>query len=107
LRPIAVPASDFCEVIGNTPDGDVIVSFMGPPLLTQAERASLDGSKPAIVAFCSGSMPEMSDLRSLFQQGLLRVAVVDRRGASGSDQSFQILTATNISNLSEAVGAKR
>jgi hypothetical protein len=107
LRPIAVPSSDFCEAIGNTPDGDVIVSFMGPPVLTQADRFRLGDSKPAIIAFCSGSSPELVDLRSLFQQGLLQAAVVDRRGARGSDQSFLILTVTNLSELSALQGAER
>jgi hypothetical protein len=118
LRPIAVPASEFCEVIRNTPEGSVIVSFMGPPLLTQAERSRLGDIKPAIVAFCSGSLPELVDLPSLFQQGLLKAAVVDRRGvewpAPGtanrrdySQQSFLTLTATNLSEVSALPGAER
>ncbi|MGO8700275.1 MAG: hypothetical protein ACLQVY_21500 [Limisphaerales bacterium] len=102
LRPIAVPASDFREIIGNTPEGSVIVSFMGPPQLTAAERARLGESKPAIVAFCSGSLPEAPALRALFDQGLLRAAVVDRRGTQalkegdGVGPSFVALTATNL-----------
>jgi len=104
LRPIAVPSIDFCEVIRNTPPGSVIVSFMGPPLLTEADRYRLGDIQPAIVAFCSGSLPELGDLRSLFEQGLLRAAVVDRRG---SEQSFLTLTATNLADMSAWQGVKR
>jgi hypothetical protein len=111
LRPIAVPSSDFCEVIRNAPEGSVIVSFMGPPVLTVAERSRLGEIKPAIVAFCSGSLPELVDLRSLFEQGLLQAAVVDRRGAgwpapasanqrNDAEPSFVTLTATNLADLS-------
>jgi len=107
LRPVAVPSSDFCDLIRNTPEGSVIVSFMGPPLLTRAERSSLGDSKPAIVAFCSGRLPELADLRSLFQQGLVQAAVVDRRGAKGSEQSFLAVTATNLSDVSALPGAER
>ncbi len=104
LRPIAVPSSEFCETIRNTPQGSVIVSFMGPPWLTEAERARLGEIQPAIVAFCSGNMPELVDFRSLFEQRLLSVAVVDRRG---SDPAFLTLTATNLAAASALSGAKR
>jgi hypothetical protein len=105
LRPLSVPSSDFCEIIRNTPEGSVIVSFMGPPQLTAAERARLGEARPAIVAFCSGSLPEAQGLRTLFEQGLLRVAVVDRRGTqaskegNGVEPSFVALTATNLTTL--------
>jgi hypothetical protein len=95
LRPIAVPAGDFCEIIKNTPEGSVIASFMGPPLLTAAERAGLGPIRPAIVAFCSGALPEPANLRALFEEGLLQAAVVDHRGASGPP--FFPLTVTNFS----------
>jgi hypothetical protein len=105
LRPIAVPSSDFCEVIRNTPQGSVIVSFMGPPVLTGADRSRLGEIQPAIVAFCSGSLPESVDLRSLFEEGLLHAAVVvDRRG---SEQAFLTLTATNLADVSAWQGAER
>jgi hypothetical protein len=118
LRPIAVPSSEFCEVIRDTPEGSVIVSFMGPPRLTQAERSRLGAIKPAIVAFCSGSLPDLLDLPSLFKQGLLKAAVVDRRGAEGVapgagdprdrwEQSFLTLTATNLGDVSAGRGGER
>jgi hypothetical protein len=94
LRPIAVPSSDFCELIRNADAGSVIVSFMGPPRLTSRERASLGEIQPAIVAFCSGALPDLTEMRSLCEQGLLKAAVLDRRG---SDPAFQTLTAGELS----------
>jgi hypothetical protein len=107
LRPIAVPSSDIAEAIRNTPLGGVIVSFMGPPELTAGDRALIGQDRPAIVAFCSGNLPKLSDLRSLFQQGLLQAAVLDRCVSvppasdspilpNRSAQSFVTLTLTNL-----------
>src|SRR5262245_42934998 len=79
LRPVEVPPGDFFELIRSAPKGSVIVSFMGPPLLSEAQRTRLPESKPVIVAFCSGSLPERIDLQTLFNQGLLHAAVVSRR----------------------------
>ena len=57
LRPVEVPSGDFQEMIGKAPKGSVIVSFMGPPpLLSSAQRRRLEETKPAIVAFCPGSI---------------------------------------------------
>ena len=96
LRPIGVPSSDFCDLIRGTPPGSVIVSFMGPPLLTDAERSLLGPIQPAILAFVSGRQPELVNMASLFQQGLLRAAIVDRAGPGGL---FQTLTASNVAVL--------
>ena len=73
---------------------------MGAPLLTQAERFRLGEINPAIVAFFPGGLPESVDLRLLFRQGLLRAAVVDRRGAERAEPSFLILTAANVADVS-------
>jgi hypothetical protein len=115
LRPIAVPSSEFCEVIRNTPEDSVIVSFLGPPLLTPTERSRLGDINPAIVAFCSGGLPELEELSSLFKQGLLKAAVVDCRGAKWpahgaanqrdyAERSFLTLTATNLAELAALQG---
>ena len=111
LRPVEVPAGDFFELIRTTPAGGVIVSFMGPPLLTDAQRSQLRQIKPRIVAFCPGSIPDQVDLRVLFNQGLLHAAVVSRRNAGPAiskprdrlewfNASFLAVTATNLAVLS-------
>lgn len=106
LRPVEVPPGDFFELIRNTPKGGVIVSFMGPPLLSEAQRKQLGEIKPSVLAFCPGSLPETVDLRTLFDQGLLHAAIVSRtnvlRTANAPrdfqqwfDQSFVAITASN------------
>jgi len=106
LRPVRVPSGDFLELLRKTPSSSVIVSFMGPPLLDEAQRRRLGENKPGIVAFCSGSLPETIDLPGLFGQGLLQAAVVSRRiprsksarpsGPQGwFDQSFDVVTAAD------------
>jgi len=110
LRPVEVPAGDFYSILKNTPKGSVIVSFMGPPMLTPVQCAQLGESKPAVVAFCTGSLPALVDLRSLFEQGVLQAAVVDRSASRapaprGSDlracfdQSYVVITAANLADL--------
>jgi hypothetical protein len=108
LRPIAVPSTDFCEALRNTPPRGVVVSFVGLPMISNADRAKLGTEIPAVVAFCSGNLPNLADLKSLFQQGLLHVVVLDRSAAkqpsdefpnlpSSSGQAFVTLTETNFS----------
>jgi hypothetical protein len=84
LRPVEVPAGDFFELIRKTPKGSVIVSLMGPPLLSETQRKQLPEINPAIVAFCSGNLSEQVDLRTLFDEGLLQAAVLSRRNPATS-----------------------
>jgi hypothetical protein len=114
LRPVEVPAGDFYGILKNTPKGNVVVSFMGPPMLTASQCAQLGENKPAVVAFCTGSLPALVDLSSLFEQGLLQAAVVDRSagrtpGPRGSDlraffdQSYLVITAANLADIPAGV----
>ena len=110
LRSVEVPAGDFFELIRKTPKGSVIVSLMGPPLLSETQRKQLGEINPAIVAFCSGSLCEQVDLSTLFDQGLLHAAVVSRHTPAAAaappgnlhgwfDQWFIAVTAANVSNI--------
>jgi hypothetical protein len=115
LRPVEVPPGDFFELIRRAPAQNVIVSFMGPPLLTDAQRGKLGRIQPKIVAFCSGSLAENVDLRRLFEAGLLHAAVVNRRlPPDGSDKAQKItetfaqlyvtVTARDLSKLPPPAG---
>ena len=110
LRPMEVPAGDFLEWIRKSPSGSVIVSFMGPPILSTEQRKQLREINPAIVAFCPGGLPDRINLRALFDQGLLHAAVVSRRNSPSSsakprstqawfDQHFAVVTAANVSEV--------
>ncbi len=111
LRLIEVPSSDFFEMIHRAQAGDVIVSMMGPPLLSEQQRVQLGRIKPRVVAFCSGSMPAQIDLRRVFEQGVLDAAVVTRhsgqrpgRGARPESDGprFQTVTAATVGSLYRA-----
>jgi hypothetical protein len=107
LRVVAVPSGDFLELLRKNTDSDVIVSFLGPAVLDDARIAALGEKRPKIVALCSGWMPRRVDLRRLFQQGLLTVAIVSRDGSSPRSRDgrerfnslFTIVTSANASDL--------
>jgi hypothetical protein len=108
LRPVEVPSGDFYELIRKTPAGGVIVSLMGPPLLTEEQRNQLPTARPKIVAFCPGNLPGRVDLRPLFEEQLLDVAIVNRGRAPArkgfaanarEQECFQSVSAANVASL--------
>jgi hypothetical protein len=110
-KPLVVPGDDFFRCIRSATNGSVIVSLMGPPILTEGQIAQLGQIKPAIVAFCPGPVRDQADLRGLFAQGLLKAAVVTRphaaiaRGPAKSEQEafdrqFVEVTPANLAALS-------
>jgi len=117
LRPIRVRPGDFFEMLLKLNEGDVVVSFLGPPLLSAEQRAKVVDRKVRITAFCSGDMPLRVDLKSLFDQNLLQAAVVSRPAPTptlpATDQSqawfdhfYQLITPANLPDL-PAPGANR
>jgi hypothetical protein len=110
-KPLVVPADDFIRFIRSATNGSVIVSLMGPPILTDAQVTQLGHIEPAIVAFCPGAVRNQVDLRSLFAQGSLKAAVVSKPHASIArgpaeneqdtfDRQFIEVTPTNLAALS-------
>lgn len=112
LRLTAVPPGDFFDLLRFGRDQDVIVSFLGPPVLDSEQLALLDGRCPQVLAVCSGGAPGQVDLRRLFAQGLIRAAVVSRpdapaRGSAGSRlnafaRAFALITPANLHDLPAA-----
>ena len=78
LRPLQVSPDDFFQLLRRAKAGDVIVSLMGPPLLSDEQRQALGEIKPQIVAFCPGNLPNYIDLRLLAERHLLHAAVLAR-----------------------------
>ena len=102
LRVTSVPTGDFFDLIRQAGANDVIVSFLGPPLLNDDQLARLAGKRPRILALCSGAMPHQVDLRKMFERQLLRTAVISRPNAPARgtfDQMFQVITSANVSEL--------
>lgn len=116
LRPVAVPPGDFLDLMRHASHGSVIVSFMGPPVLDEAQWRQLPDVKPAVVAFCPGNVADQVDLPTLFQRGLLRAAIVSRRQAVQPrsapnpaqglfDRYFQEITVTNVGEFYAAAAS--
>jgi len=107
LRRVLVPSGDFQGWIHHGNSGDVIVSLMGPPVLSPSERAQLGEIKPAVVAFCPGNWPEQVDFRSLFGDGLLSAAVVSRPGVAASRkfaEGYVTITKANVDDFVASAG---
>lgn len=113
LRPPRVPPGDFAEILRKLSDADVVVSLMGPPVLAAEHKKRLGEKRPRVVAVCAGDLPLQVDLKELFADNLLHVAIVSRSGpglsapANGSAQDwfthyYQLITAKNVSELSAA-----
>jgi hypothetical protein len=115
LRLVNVPPGDFFELLRRGQPNDVIVSFLGPPVLDHAQLAKLGDKRPRILAVCAGAMPAQVDLKKIFDQKLLFAAVVSRqdaprRASAGSKQSafeqmFKVITAANLSELAPSAVA--
>lgn len=120
LRNVEVPPGDFFEWLRKAPPGSVIVSFMGPPVLSPEQQARLGEVRPAVVAFCPGTVADRVDLRPLFEGGLLRGALVERRdgpvarprgGASSPpewcDANYRMVGAGDVAELYDAETGRR
>jgi len=115
LRPLQVPPGDFHELIRRGAAGDVIVSLMGPPWLSEEQRGSLGEVKPKIVAFSPGTVPEPAELRLLAEQKLLHAAVISRPlkrnalkpanfGHESFDELYVRVSAADLAKLPAAGG---
>lgn len=88
LRPAQVPSGDFLELIRHSAPGDVIVSLLGPPLLSEEQRTQLPAVPGCrIVALCAGPFPDAAGLRQLAAQNLLHAAITDRPSTRGTPPS--------------------
>ena len=107
LRPVEIPPGDFYEAIRRANTNDVIVSFLGPPILDIDQQAKLTGPKPRIVALCTGAMAEAANLGDLAARGLLQAAIVNRTSTTAAtnktggnltfDQLYALVRAEELS----------
>lgn len=84
LRPPQVPPGDFFEVLRRAGAGDVVVSLLGPPLLTDDQRVALGVPQAKVVAFCPGAMADYVNLPLLAESGLLHGGVFARPAAASA-----------------------
>ena len=89
LRVPAVPPGDLLRILKEAKDGDVIVSFAGPPVFSEAQMGKLGGKFPKMVAVCTGAIPKQVDLGSILKRGVLSLAILDREGAAKPIQAIR------------------
>ena len=82
LRATAVPPGDFLQILKKVGDQDVVVSFLGPPDLSSEQLTALKGKTPKVLAVCAPHQLLDVDLKKVFDQGLLRTAVVNKASVS-------------------------
>jgi len=117
LRVTSVRSGDFFELMRQAGSNDVIVSFLGPPLLSDEELSRLAGKRPRVLALCSGAMSLQVDLKKMFERQLLLAAVISRTNAparptannaqAAFDQMFQVITPANVAELPPLTVARR
>jgi hypothetical protein len=115
LRVVSVPRGDFFDLLRQGRENDVLVSFLGPPLLSPDQLAKLGQKRARVLAVCSGAMPMQVDLKKLFHEKLLAVAIVHRQEAPAKappgpsrvafEQMFMVITASNLSELPAVASA--
>jgi hypothetical protein len=81
LRVMSVPPGDFLQILKKATEKDVVVSLLGPPVFTREQVTSLQGKALKVIAVCTGNLPRQNDLKQPFDQGILKVAVVSKKGA--------------------------
>jgi hypothetical protein len=117
LRPLQAPPGNYFDLMRKAPKGSVIVSFMGPPVLSDEQWDKLGELKVVNVVFCPGATPAQSELRSLFDRQVVQLAVIDRslrpevgvvRGSEKAifDENYILVTAGNSGVVPVSAPAK-
>ena len=110
LRLVRVPPGEFVDLMRRQSEADVIVSFLGPPVLTAQQTARLGDKRPRIPAVCSGATPQQVNLRDVFDQNFVQAAIISREqpGPAPSptssprecfDSLYKLITRANLSEL--------
>jgi hypothetical protein len=110
LRIPSVPVGSFVDRMVRCTPGDVIVSLMGPPALSNDQIRRLGDKQVKVLAVCSGNTPLRANLPRLFAQRQLHTAIVSRAAPSPKpasqspdrawfDAFFQIQTSETGANV--------
>lgn len=110
LRPMHTPVGDFLEYARKGRTGDVVVSLVGAPELSDEQLESLGASKAVAVLFCPGLISYPGGLRGMFEQRTLRAAILSRplstngivhgrAGAETFEDLYLTVTSTNLDAL--------
>ncbi len=110
LRAPRVPPGDFTEILRKQGEHDVVISLLGPPVLNAEQKARLGDKRPRVAAFCPGPMARQINLRDIFEQQLLQMAIISRPVISLTppqtastrvwfDYLYQVVTMDNLADL--------
>jgi hypothetical protein len=110
LRLLKPPAGDLAELVRKMDEKDVLISLLGPPDFNETQLTRVGDKRPKIVALCSGTMPRQINLKKLFDDHFLHVAIVSRTevastnltdapGQPGFDTLYAIIKPANVSEL--------
>lgn len=82
LRAIVFSGEDFAAALKGAQETDVLISFIGVPLLTEAQTARAGARRPKVLALCPLGSTPATELRRVFEQSILHGAVVLRLDSS-------------------------
>lgn len=79
IRPNEVSSGDFYEFLRRSQKGDVIISLLGPPILSSEDRRKLKPATAPVVALCTGNSSEILDIDALLKDGILHAAIISKK----------------------------
>lgn len=75
---VRVPPGDYFEILRKRGEGDLVISFPGPPVFSDAQKAKLGNKKVRIVALCQPDLLRTVPLKQLFAENRLHAGIVCR-----------------------------
>lgn len=109
-RLMHVRPGDLIEILRKLAEPDVVVSLLSPTLPMAEQKTRLPEKHARVIAVCSGETPRQVNLKALFDDHLLHIAIISRSHPSPAvPQSenlqewfahfFQLVTTTNTADL--------
>jgi hypothetical protein len=98
LRPVRVEPGTFLAALRKTTEKDLVVSFMGPPIIPADQRRQAPPQPARVLAVCSGDLARQIPLSPIFASGLLEAAVIAPLNGPGGD-SIQVVTKANVADF--------
>jgi hypothetical protein len=95
-RAVRLDAGTVAPLLRKYKETDVIVSFMGPPVIPQEQRHLLPKKTARVIAVCSDDFSKYISLQPIFEQGLLQAAIVCRLDQKASTD-IQVITSATAS----------
>ena len=79
-RVLRAPPGDFADLLKKFTDADMVVSLLGPPVLSGDQKTRVGERHPKIIAVCTGDLPKQVNLKTIFAEHFLHAAIISRPG---------------------------